>query len=213
MLRQNKSVSSWLKTEFAGHQWCSSVLSIYPSPISPGIQIFVLLSLSSVHRWSRFLTLLSEAKKVRRWSDTLAFRLRIDSHLPILINAKQQNVCFFSPSQLLFVVDQHSGDWWVRVHAHLLLKQTVFVTFSPWPTSCLLTSSQEFTPLASFQWRLSYLSIARSVLRCHRNISDCVNQRINDRLTPLCVPPSCLDQLKSVGHLPKAVLMYRVSVK
>lgn len=119
----------------------------------------------------------------------------------------------FFPSQLLLVVDQHSGDWWVHVHARLLLKQTVFVTFSPLAHLRLLTSSQEFTPLASSQWRLSCLSIARSVLRCHGNIPDCANQQMNDRLTPLCVPPSCLDQLKSVGHLPKAVLMYRVSVK
>lgn len=67
-------------------------------------------------------------------------------------------------------------------------------------------------PLASFQWRLSFLSTTRWVLRCHGNISDAVNHQMSDRLTPLCVPPTRLDQLKSVSHLPQAVLMYRVSV-
>lgn len=80
------------------------------------------------------------------------------------------------------------------------------------PLLGLLTSSQEFMPLASFQWRLSFLSITRSVLHCHGNISDTVNQQMNERLKPLCVPPTCLDQLKCVSHLPMAVLLYRVSL-
>lgn len=186
MQTQTKSISPWLDTEFAAHQWCSSVFNINPSGkiqvnstfemaavhlssttfwniecvlSSPGMQIFVLLSLSSVHQWSRFLTRLSEAQKVRQRSDTLAFRLHIDL----------QNVCFFP---LTVIIGGWSTLWWlVSSRARTPSAETdcvcdVFPLADLW----LLTSFQEFTPLASSQWRLSYLSIARSVLRCHGNI-------------------------------------------
>lgn len=92
--------------------------------------------------------------------------------------------------------------WWNELSCSNIF--TVFCgTFPNWP----LASSQECMLLASFQWRLSSSSITRSV-----HSSDTVNRWRNKCLTPLCVPPTCLDQLKSVSQLSRAVLMYRVSV-
>lgn len=131
---QNKSISSWLKTELAAHQWCSSVLNIYPSSVSPGIQIFVLLSLSSVHRWSRFLALLSEAKEVRQWSDTLAFRPHIDHMCPSWSTQSSKMFVF-----LPFTVFIHGWStlWWlVSSSACTPSAETHCVCdLFPWPTS------------------------------------------------------------------------------
>lgn len=45
--------------------------------------------------------------------------------------AKCSCFVFLFFSQLLLVVDQHSGDWWVHVHARFLLKLAAFVTRFP----------------------------------------------------------------------------------
>lgn len=87
-------------------------------------------------------------------------------------HCKRPNVFFF-PSQLLLLVDQQPCDWWVHLHAHVVVTQTQFLKhlhcvcdmFPDWPLLWPLASSQEFMLLASCQWRLSSFSITRSVLR------------------------------------------------
>uniref|UniRef100_A0A674NB70 Lipid scramblase CLPTM1L n=1 Tax=Takifugu rubripes TaxID=31033 RepID=A0A674NB70_TAKRU len=68
-------------------------------------------------------------------------------------------------------------------------------------------------------YALGFLSMAPQLFLNYKvgsasrvNISDTVNQPMNERVTLLCDPPTCMDQLKSVSHLSRAVLVYRVSV-
>lgn len=82
-----------------------------------------------------------------------------------------------------------------------------------WLTSTLTSG------LLSGVYALGFLSMAPQLFLNYKvgtasrlNISDSVNRQMNEHLTLLCGPPTCLDQLKSVSHLPRAVLVYRVSV-
>lgn len=101
---------------------------------------------------------------------------------------------------------------------HIVVKQAQFlkhlhcVCDVSWLTSTLTSG------LLSGVYAFGFLSMAPQLFLNYKvgtaspvNISDSVN-RMNERLTPLCAPPPCLDQLKSVSHLPRAVLVYRVSV-
>lgn len=168
---------------------------VYPLCISGAI--FSLFYLRQ-KRWESRLT---------HWQIWTPFRLYID-HICPGRNWSMQSILF----SFAVITRGWSTLWWLVSSCASTLSAETNCVFPDWPLLWLLTSSQEFMPLASFQWRLSFLSITRSVLRCHGNISDTVTQQIHDRLTPLCVPPICLDQLKSVSHLQKAVFMYRVSV-
>lgn len=80
-----------------------------------------------------------------------------------------------------------------------------------WLTSTLTSG------LLSGVYAFGFLSMAPQLFLNYKvgtaspvTISHTVNRPMNERLTLLCDPPTCRDQLKSVSHLPRAVLLYRV---
>lgn len=143
-------------------------------PSSAGVQILVLLGLPSVYQWSYFLTGLLSPKEVI----ICLYHLSTHSDYPLCLCRNSSGwyfiLLFFFFSQLLFLVDQQPGDWWVNF-ALSSFPCDIKLILTTGGLCCPSTpsSSQEFTLLASCLWPHSSSSTTRSVLQPCLSVRQC----------------------------------------
>lgn len=137
----------------------------------------------------------------------------ITDHRQKLINVKQRFFFFFT------VITTGWSTVWRPVSSRACTLSGETSSVAQTSSLCLWHVSQLTSRLLSGVYAFGFLSMAPQLFVNYKvgpvprmNSSDTVNRRRNKCLTLLCVPPTCLDQLKSVSQLSRAVLMYRVSV-
>lgn len=186
----------------------------------PGIQIFVLLTLSSVHQWCHFLNVLFEATKVSKYVDACRSET-FQGLMPLIMSVQVETdhckvaKCFFSlHSYYYWLINSLVTGEFTCTHTLWCNKLsfsnifTVFVTcfltdlyFDLWPplrSLCFWLPVNGTSALSQLQGRYCVTCEYFRLCKADKWTSD--------------APPTCLDQLKSVSHLSRAVLVYRVSV-